>query len=800
VEEGQSVYATDLDQDGDLDVLSASSRDGKIAWYENTDGKGSFAMQRIIDSFARMAHSVYASDMDGDGDVDIVAATAYVLSCENLAWYENMDGQGTFGTKHTILTGPGSVARSVYASDIDGDGDIDILSASYVDNTITWYENTDSHGTFVNQHVITTHTQGPYAAYPADMDGDGDIDVVSASSKDNTIAWYENTDGKGAFGPQRVVTTIADGARTVHASDLDGDGDIDILSAADHANMLLWHENTDGKGTFSNPIIITASVERVESVFAADVDGDGDVDVSASHSDEITWYENTDGKGVFGNQRIITTEADRASSVYAADVDGDGDLDVLSASRDLITRFENKDGKGTFGNEQALTTPSFISTSIQTSDLDGDGDLDILMADLRGSVAWYENTDGQGTFGIQRAIAMEDVRSVLGVDIDGDGDADVLSSSRDGQVGWYENTHGQGTFDSRRVFADGVYWNSGVSTADIDGDADVDVLLALYGEHTIVWYENTDGQGTFSPAQVVTTLADGALEVSTTDVDGDGDLDILSASSLDDKVAWYENLDGRGAFGPQRIVSVAANGARTVTPADFDGDGDMDILAASDWQKEEKIAWYENTDGQGTFGEERVITTEVLHTDFMYTTDLDGDGDVDVISPSLDGKIAWYENMDGKGEFGIPRIITPYVQRASAAHASDVDGDGDIDVLMASDDGRIAWSENLARVIGDSNRDGIFNSSDLVVIFQAGKYEDGIPESATFEEGDWNGDSEFDSADLVLAFQRGHYRSGNAAPIVPSSEAVDSLFDETNRHGTDLRYLHLRWAFAGQRH
>jgi hypothetical protein len=91
-----------------------------------------------------------------------------------------------------------------------------------------------------------------------------------------------------------------------------------------------------------------------------------------------------------------------------------------------------------------------------------------------------------------------------------------------------------------------------------------------------------------------------------------------------------------------------------------------------------------------------------------------------------------------------------------------MDGDGDLDVLSADGNAdKIAWYENLsnppARKVGDSNGDGIFNSSDLIVVFQAGEYEDGVPQNSTFEEGDWNGDHEFDSSDLVLAFQAGTY-------------------------------------------
>ena len=73
------------------------------------------------------------------------------------------------------------------------------------------------------QQVITTATDGAESVYATDLDGDGDMDVLSASSGDDKIAWYENL-GSGNFGPQQVITTAADGATSVYAADLDGDG------------------------------------------------------------------------------------------------------------------------------------------------------------------------------------------------------------------------------------------------------------------------------------------------------------------------------------------------------------------------------------------------------------------------------------------------------------------------------------------------------------------------------------------------------------------------------------------------
>ncbi len=187
-----------------------------------------------------------------------------------------------------------------------------------------------------------------YAAsvFAADLDGDGDIDVLSASLYDDKIAWYENTDGLGTFGGQRVISTVADRAWDVFAADLDGDGDVDVLSASEGDDKIAWYENTDGLGTFGGQRIITATVDYPISVFAVDLDGDGDIDVlSASYYDhKIAWYENTDGLGNFGNQTIITSNARGAQSVFATDLDRDGDMDVLSASSydDKIAWYANE--------------------------------------------------------------------------------------------------------------------------------------------------------------------------------------------------------------------------------------------------------------------------------------------------------------------------------------------------------------------------------------------------------------------------------------------------------------------------
>ena len=694
----EAVFSVDIDGDGDMDVLSASVNDNEIAWFENTDGLGSFGTQQIITTDAVGASAVFSIDIDGDGDIDVLSASLYD---NKIAWYENIDGLGSFGGQQIITTDAAS-AISVYATDIDGDGDMDVLSASANDDKIAWYENIDGLGNFGAQQIITTDAIYAKSVYATDIDGDGDMDVLSACGVGNNVVWYENVDGIGNFGTQQIITTNASGAHSVYATDIDGDGDMDVLSASWVDNKIAWYENTDGLGSFGTQQIITTDTTGALSVYVTDIDGDGDMDVlSASSGDnKIAWYENTDSLGNFGTQQIISTEAATAFSVYATDVDGDGDMDVLSASAgdNKIAWYENTDGLGNFGVQQIMTTDVSFIRSVYATDIDSDGDMDVLSAyENDDKIAWYENIDGLGNFGTQQIITTDayGAFSVYATDIDGDGDIDVLSASQyDKKIAWYDNTDGLGNFGVQQIITTDAAGASSVYATDIDGDGDMDVLSASQYDNKIAWYENTDGLGSFGIQQIITTDVSFARSVFATDIDGDGDMDVLSASWNDDKIAWYENTDGIGSFGTQQIITTETDAVISVYATDIDGDGDMDVLSAS--RGDDKITWYENTDGLGSFGGQQIITTDAASAISVYATDIDGDGDMDVLSASEgDNKIAWYENLDGIGSFSEQQIITTNAPHAISVYATDIDSDGDMDVLSASwYNGVIAWHEN----------------------------------------------------------------------------------------------------------
>lgn len=348
---------------------------------------------------------------------------------------------------------------------------------------------------------------------------------------------------QSGFGPKQVITTEVTDANDVFSADLDGDGDLDALSASASSknDKVTWYVN-GGEVAFGPQVVISAAPDDVQSVFATDLDGDGDMDVlsASAGDDKVAWYEN-EGGGVFGAQVLITTQADSAASVFASDLDGDGDLDVLSASH-----------------------------------------LDM-------KVAWYENLDG--SFGPQQVISIEDgqANAVFAADLDGDGDPDVLSASLDGKVAWYENLS-LGVFGPQQVLSASGPYATDVHAADLDGDADLDVLACLASSNKVAWFQNL-GDGTFGPQLPVTSETLFPLTIVGADVNGDGFIDPLSASYEDNKIAWYANLSGNG-FGEQKVITTDIAGPRCAYAADVDGDGDPDVLSASN--QDNTIAWYEN--------------------------------------------------------------------------------------------------------------------------------------------------------------------------------------------------------------
>lgn len=146
-----------------------------------------------------------------------------------------------------------------------------------------------------------------------------------------------------SFVPREPISTSTDGAETVVAIDVDGEGDMDAVSASFFGNKIAWHEN-DGAENFTEHVLPTPSGSITHVVTAADIDGDGDIDLlsgSSGGSDKVAWYENDSAENFI--ECLLSADAEDAGSVFAADLDGDGDLDILKTwlHGDRIDWFEN---------------------------------------------------------------------------------------------------------------------------------------------------------------------------------------------------------------------------------------------------------------------------------------------------------------------------------------------------------------------------------------------------------------------------------------------------------------------------
>ena len=379
---------------------------------------------------------------------------------------------------------------------------------------------------FGAQRIITTEADGSRIICAADVDGDGNIDMLSANNFGNNLTWYKNLDGLGNFGPQNIIAPLD----TIHVStaDIDGDGDMDVLAVSHLNDLVVWYENLDGLGNFSSQKVISNITDGAYVVIAADIYGDGDMDViSGSDNSGIAWYENTDGNGNFGLAHIINSAAPIARSITAADIDGDEDLDIVGSNSGPYVKlswYENLDGMGNFSPPEVVDTSNFAMYPIYTIDIDGDNDMDILViAAVSGAdkVAWYEN-DGIGNFGSQIVISDEpiDVWSIYSADLDQDGDNDILATGGgafDGEIVWFENLDGTGSFGSKNVINIEHQFPRSVIAADIDNDGDMDVIASSQNDDKIAWYENLTilgvGENESSSIKIYPNPTDGLLYI-----------------------------------------------------------------------------------------------------------------------------------------------------------------------------------------------------------------------------------------------------------------------------------------------
>jgi len=309
-------------------------------------------------------------DVDKDGDLDWIAG----CSAGTIWWFEYKAADNW--VKHTlgqkVLTEVGGTAF-----DIDGDGWVDQVSGG------TWFRNT----TKPREQEFIRYPNGviekSHDNVAADIDGDGKLDVLAMSDR-SALYWYKiPVDPTKKWKGHKIGGAVHGGIDPAGVADIDGDGDNDVVRSN------VWFENEDGKGTkwaehknidFGQP---DARFPLMTKTWAVDIDKDGDIDVVQAEGDclsgRVAWHENKDGKGRVWTRYLIAGKTGQDyHSLAVADFDNDGDLDVFSGGGPLTKSpphkwfiWENLDGKGGKWKEHTILSGKRCHEA-KAADVDGD--------------------------------------------------------------------------------------------------------------------------------------------------------------------------------------------------------------------------------------------------------------------------------------------------------------------------------------------------------------------------------------------------------------------------------------------
>ena len=304
-------------------------------------------------------------DVDGDGDLDLVVANDYAQSQLLLN-----DGNGLFvdATAGRLVTPANNDAHAIALADLDGDGDLDLVVGNedfvgnrvYLNNGVGVF--TDVTATALPPTIFDTKN-----LVLADFDGDGDVDLLTV---DFPNSHYYTNNGAGVFTDTTATNLVGVAAMlgqewtpAAPAADLDGDGDLDVLLSG--VGGLL--QNQGGVlSPFPNQLPAVAQAPH----FLADVDGDGDLDLFATGARLL--YANQ-GNGTFVDVTAAAFATPPANGLASIDVDLDGDIDLVTASQLWLNN-----GVGSFAAVPVSTGLQYFSTlGRMAADFDGDGDIDL---------------------------------------------------------------------------------------------------------------------------------------------------------------------------------------------------------------------------------------------------------------------------------------------------------------------------------------------------------------------------------------------------------------------------------------
>ncbi|MEQ9095361.1 MAG: VCBS repeat-containing protein [Phycisphaerales bacterium] len=684
--------AGDLNGDGLADVVTGRPYDDAVSVMRNL-GDGLLAAPVRYEFFLKEAQAIRLGDMDGDGDLDIVAS----LERGELAVMLN-DGEGNFSsiTRYPIEFD----STQIELADFDGDGDLDCIRLAPARGRIVLVPNQGA-GVMGPETILATECEIEEMAV-ADVTGDGWPDVVATSGYivhpscgSGTVAIFEN-DRAGGLGTRTGYSVYILDSHAVAAGDVDGDGRADLVTAnffSDEVGTLL----ATGDGDF----VVGgryATGSRPVAVLTEDFDGDGVAEVAVAtntEQSEVLVFDARGGAHLAGFESLNGGQVEVGRAVAAGDISGNGLADIVVADhldRLLVSR---NLGDANFAVARAVDIGRGAA-GIAIGDLDGDGRGDIAVANEISDDVSVVFVRGGGTL-------LDEVRLPLGNgprgvaigDLTGDGLGDLAVacvSSNDVRV--LVNL-GDRRFEELPPVAVGIRpWD--IALADLDGDGDLDaaVVNEFNDDASILL---NDGAGAFAEAGRY-PVGDRPHGVALADADGDGRPDLYAVNEADGTIAILKNLGG-GVFGEPSPTPTVPRPQR-LRVADLNGDGLPEAVVVG--REENTLGLHVGVRGEPAPGTlyRQVANRVPADADLG---DIDGDGVPDVAMA--------YEASD-RGQSFLTRL--PRICRV------DVDGDG---ALTLFDFLAFQTSFDAGDPVADFDGDGVLTIFDFLAFqtaFDAG--------------------------------------------------------------------------------
>ena len=670
------------------------------------------------------------SSLTGSGDtytINVTGITGTGTLGLNLVDLPSITALPSFAPQTTFATG--NKSNSVTLGDVNTDGNLDIITANPNSNSVSVLLG-NGNGTYQAQQTFATGTN-PGSVTLGDVNGDGKLDIVTRNANSNNSSVLLGN-GDGTFQAQQTFATGTQPS-SVTLGDVNRDGKLDIITSnfgSDSVSVLLGN----GDGTFQAKQDFTTPITP-SSVTLGDVNGDGKLDIITANYNTINASVLLgNGDGTFQSQQTFAT-GNGPQSVTLGDVNGDGRLDLITANSGVSIVSGNVsvllgNGNGTFAAQTTFTTGN-LPRIVTLGDVNGDGKLDIITANSGSDSTSVLLGNGNGTFQpkVDFTTGSGPFSVTLG-DVNADGRLDIVTANLggSGSASVLLGTGGSAitaTFLPQQTFAAD---NSPVfvTLGDVNGDGDLDIVTAnLSADNVSVLLGN--GNGTFG-AQA--TFATGSFPDGVTlgDVNRDGKLDIVVSNLLTNSVSVLLG-NGNGTFKAQSTFAVGTL-STSVTLGDVNSDGKLDIITGNSGSSSVLLG-----NGNGTFQTQATTATGPTggSTADVTLADVNSDGKLDLIYAQSNGAVPYYVGVllgNGNGTFQTEATFDVGTgTKPSNIAVGDVNGDGRLDIITAN-----VLNKSVGVLLGNGN--GTFQS---VAILNAGNLD-----VQDVKLGDVNGDGRLD--------------------------------------------------------